>query len=40
VGFVDIKSQEGNSIYYDINEKEVKKSLTNIYNYIFKEDIE
>jgi len=40
VGFLDIQSQEGNSIYYGINEKEIKKSIKNIYNYIFKEDIE
>lgn len=40
VGFVDIQSQEGNSIYYRINEKEIKKAMESIYNYIFKGDIE
>ncbi|MCM1991848.1 ArsR/SmtB family transcription factor [Oceanirhabdus seepicola] len=38
VGFVDIQRQEGNSIYYGINENEIKKSMESIYNYIFKED--
>ncbi|WP_432666452.1 metalloregulator ArsR/SmtB family transcription factor [Wukongibacter baidiensis] len=40
VGFVDIQSQEGNSIYYGINENEIKKAMKNIYNYIFKGDEE
>ena len=38
VGFVDIQSQEGNSIYYGIKENEIKKSMESIYNYIFKGD--
>ncbi|WBW97307.1 ArsR/SmtB family transcription factor [Oceanirhabdus sp. W0125-5] len=37
VGFVDIQRQEGNSIYYGIQENEIKKSMESIYNYIFKE---
>lgn len=35
-GFVDIQSQEGNSIFYRINENEIKKAMESIYNYIFK----
>lgn len=34
-GFVDIQSQEGNSVYYSINENEIKKAVKNIYDYIF-----
>ncbi|MDK2807658.1 MAG: Bacterial regulatory protein arsR family [Clostridiales bacterium] len=39
-GFVDIQSQEGNSIYYSINENEVKKAMETIYNYIFRRNKE
>ena len=35
-GFVDIQSQEGNSVYYSINENEIKKSIETIYDYIFR----
>jgi DNA-binding transcriptional ArsR family regulator len=35
VGFVEVQSQEGNSIYYSINENEIKKAMGNIYSYIF-----
>lgn len=37
-GYVDIQSQEGNSIYYSLNEKEIKKAMDTIYNYIFRRD--
>jgi DNA-binding transcriptional ArsR family regulator len=37
-GFVDIQSQEGNSIYYSINENEIKKAMETIHNYIFRRD--
>lgn len=37
-GFVDIQSQEGNSIYYSINEAEIKKAMKSIYDYIIKEE--
>lgn len=40
VGFVDIQSQEGNSIYYRINQEEIKRAMKSIYNYIFEEDAE
>lgn len=33
--FVDIQSQEGNSIYYSINEKEIARAMKSIYDYIF-----
>ena len=33
-GFVDIFSQEGNSIYYNINMEEIKKAFHEILNYI------
>jgi len=36
VGFVDVQSQEGNSIYYSINEDEIKKALQTIYDYVIK----
>lgn len=36
VGFVDVQSQEGNSIYYNINEEEIKKALQSIYEYVIK----
>ena len=34
VGFVDIFSQEGNSIYYSLNVKEIEKSFENVLNYL------
>lgn len=37
-GYVDIQSQEGNSIYYSINENEIKKAMETMYNYIFRRD--
>ena len=36
-GFVDIFSQEGNSIYYSINIKEIEKAFGNIINYLIGE---
>lgn len=36
VAFVDIQSQEGNSIYYSLNEKEISNAMKSIYDYIFK----
>lgn len=37
-GFVDIQSQEGNSVYYSINESEIERAMETIYNYIFGRD--
>lgn len=37
-GFVDIQGQEGNSVYYSINEGEIKRAMETIYNYIFRRD--
>lgn len=36
--FVDIQSQQGNSVYYSINESEVKKAMETIYDYIFRRE--
>lgn len=33
-GFVDIFSQEGNSIYYSLNRREIKNAFDEILNYI------
>lgn len=38
VALVDIQSQEGNSVYYRLNEKEISKALKSIYDYILKGD--
>ncbi|MFZ5352257.1 MAG: ArsR/SmtB family transcription factor [Bacillota bacterium] len=38
-GFVDIFSQEGNSVYYSLNLEEIKKSMDMIINYIRGEEI-
>ncbi|MDF2519742.1 MAG: hypothetical protein K0R84_370 [Clostridia bacterium] len=38
-GFVDIQSQDGNSVYYSINEREIKKSMQSVYDYIFGGDL-
>lgn len=38
-GFVDIQSQEGNSVYYSINEREIQKAVKTICDYIFGGDI-
>lgn len=37
-GFVDIQSQEGNSVYYRINEGEIKRAMETIYDYIIRRD--
>ena len=37
VGFVDIFSQEGNSIYYSLNVKEIEESFENVLSYINEE---
>lgn len=37
-GFVDIFSQEGNSIYYSLNVKEIEKAFEKILNYIVEEE--
>ena len=33
-GYVDISAQEGNSIYYSLNENELKNSFNMIFDYI------
>jgi DNA-binding transcriptional ArsR family regulator len=38
-GFVDIFSQEGNSIYYSLNIKEIEQSFKMIFYYIKEEEI-
>jgi DNA-binding transcriptional ArsR family regulator len=38
-GFVDIFSQEGNSIYYSLNVKEIEQSFKVIFNYIKEEEV-